>query len=484
MKKSENVPIAKSATAPRSPLRPWLVLGTSIAVLAIMAGFVFLLRQTPGDLGVQPNVNAPAATSPETLSTNAPRRFGTAFPTRAEATAASSPEQIVAARVNRFAASRRKVMRDYAEELKVAVPAEYEKFFDFAEAGNWAELHALFLDLKERRQHGEMDSTEQARLWSALFETHGVAEIAHGWPAQELLDYGHSVLGALRPGMIYLGGTDAGRFIPTLLNETDGGERHVIFTQNALADATYLQYAEFLYRDQLNVLTPQDSEKAFSSYMEDAAKRFRHDQDFPHEQKQLRPGEDVRWNDNRVQVSGQVAVMAINERLVQALMDKNPNASFAMEESFPFNSAYAQATPLGPLLELRAAEVAGGISAERASMSAEYWRSTTQELLAQGVEALSSDTRDAYSKMLSAQAGLLAAQQHGAEAEQIFRLATNLTPSHPEPVFRLVELLMGQQRVGDAIEIVQRATGSESEAKPSFEALLAHLRQLKTQNAN
>src|SRR6185436_16006620 len=117
---------------------------------------------------------------------------------------------------------------------------------------------------------------------------------------------------------------------------------------------------------------------------------------------------------------------AINERLVQALMEKNPDASFAMEESFPFKNAYAQAAPLGPVLELRAVDAAGGLTPERAAQSAEYWRSTTQALLAHGVEALPTDTRDAYSKMLSAQAGLLASRQHGAEAEQIFRLATNL----------------------------------------------------------
>lgn len=453
-------------------------------LLCIMAGVVFLLRQTPGGDESRPDAEPPAAASPDALSTNAPRRLGTAFPARAEATTAATPEEIVGAKLSRFAANRRKVLHDYAAELNVPVPADYEKFFDFTEAGKWEEMHALFLDLKEKRQHGEMDSPEQARLWAALFETHGVAEVAHDWPAQQLLDYGRSVLGALRPGMIYLGGTDAGRFIPTLLNETDGGDRHVVLTQNALADASYLQYAAFLYRDQLNALTTQDSEQAFKGYIDDAQKRFLHDQEFPNEPKQVRPGEDLRMNDGRFQVSGQVAVMAINERLVQALMEKNPDASFAMEESFPFGSAYAQASPLGPLLELRAAEAAGGINSERAASSAEYWRTTTQQLLANGVEALSSDTRDAYSKMLSAQAGLLASREHSAEAEQIFRMATNLTPDHPEPVFRFVDLLMRQQRVGDAIEIVQRAAVSDSKAKASFETLLAQLERMKAQSAN
>ena len=63
-------------------------------------------------------------------------------------------------------------------------------------------------------------------------------------------------------------------------------------------------------------------------------------------------------------------------------------------------------------------------------------------------------------------------------------MATNLTPSHPEPVFRLVDLLVNQQRVGDAIEIVQRAAGSKSKAKASFEALMAQLQQMKTRVPN
>ena len=44
------------------------------------------------------------------------------------------------------------------------------------------------------------------------------------------------VLGSLRPGMVYVGGTDNGRWIPELLNDTSQGERHVILTQNGLAD--------------------------------------------------------------------------------------------------------------------------------------------------------------------------------------------------------------------------------------------------------
>ena len=145
-----------------------------------------------------------------------------------------------------------------------------------------------------------------------------------------------------------MGGTDPGRFIPTLLNETSEGEHRIVLTQNALADNTYLDYVRFLHSDRFATLTPEESQGAFQSYLADAQKRLMHDQQFPNEPKQILPGEDVRIIDNRVEVSGQLAVMAINERLLQTLMDKNPDFSFALEESFPLKSTYSNAVPLGP----------------------------------------------------------------------------------------------------------------------------------------
>jgi hypothetical protein len=138
--------------------------------------------------------------------------------------------------------------------------------------------------------------------------------------------------------MIYVGGTDPGCFIPTLLNETSEGEHRILFTQNALADNTYLDYLNYLYGDRLAMLTKDDSQRLFDEYTADARKRLEHDEQFPNEPKQIRPGENVSIVDGKVQVSGQVEVMAINEKLFQLFMEKNPNASFAIEESYPFES--------------------------------------------------------------------------------------------------------------------------------------------------
>src|SRR6202051_964060 len=134
--------------------------------------------------------------------------------------------------------------------------------------------------------------------------------------------------------MVYVGGTDEGRWIPELLNDTSDGERHIIVTQNGLADGAYGDYLTALYGDRLVTLTQEDSGRVFQEYITDAQKRLQHDQQFPDEPKQVRPGESIKFMDGseqnrssgdskRVQVSGQVAVMAINERLLQAIMDKN-----------------------------------------------------------------------------------------------------------------------------------------------------------------
>src|SRR5438046_2058108 len=143
-----------------------------------------------------------------------------------------------------------------------------------------------------------------------------------------------------------------------------------------------MKYMETLYGDRFSTLTSDDSQRAFQEYMADAQKRLEHDQQFPDEPKQVRPGEDIQVVDGKVQVSGQVAVMAINEKLLQTLMEKNPDLSFAIEESFPFKSLYADALPLGPLMELRARGEQNDFTAERAVESVDYWRNATQHLLA------------------------------------------------------------------------------------------------------
>jgi hypothetical protein len=350
-----------------------------------------------------------------------------------------------------------------AKRKSIELPPEVEQFFNAAAAGRWEELNDLFNSLRSLRDGP--DGEKLRSLWGPILETLLIAECAHAWPAQKLLDYGQATIGSLAPGTVYVGGTDPGRGIPTLLNETSQGERHIVLTQNGLADGTYLDYLRFLYGDQMTLPSEEQTQRAFGDYIADAQKRFEHDRQFPDEPKQVRPGEEIQFADgsnqdgapgtnHSIQVSGQVAVMAINERILQSIMDGNPGKSFALEESFPLLSTYPSAAPLGPIMELRAADGPNAFTSESASKALEYWRTTTQALTADSEAPEGSDVRKTYSHMASAQANLLANHNYTAEAEQTYRLAMEIEPSNQEAVYSLAGLLNTTGRSDEAHQLV------------------------------
>jgi hypothetical protein len=428
------------------------------------------------EAGLPPGTERPGATA------SGPGRLAATHYPRISAPGPSA-EEFVAGKVSRFARDRRAITHAMAKRFRLEVASDVEAFFETAAGGNWDDIHAAFLKLKARRESGE-GGKDLVPLWGPILETELVSQCAHEWPAQKLLEYGQSVLGTLRPGMVYVGGTDPGRGIPTLLNETSDGERHIVLTQNALADNSYLQYVNFLYGDKMQTLTPEESQRAFQDYLQDAQNRLTHDQQFPDEPKQIRPGEDVRMTDGSVKVTGQVGVMLINERLLQAIMDKNPDLSFALEESFPLKSTYAQAAPLGPFMELRVQDQQNAFSPEAAAQTVDYWRGVAEQIGAPQTSAVTDATQDstvrrAWSKMAAGQANLLADHSYAADAEQAFRVATEICPYNPEAVFGYVNLLGNQNRLEQGIPVVEAAVKADPQNQ-QFQSLLGQLTQKRT----
>jgi len=468
-------PPSRQASGPHSRL-PWLLAAGCVLVI-----FIALLSLRKDRNATAPSVSAdnppPAATggaAPSARDWFPARRSSP----RSTVEPAPTATEIVSNKVAQFAQSRRKLAHAMAEHFKLAVPDEVERFFDAAEAGRYDEMKAIYQSLRQQRENGG-DKSWYGPHWRTIIETQGTADAAHDWPAQKLLDYGNAVLGSLRPGMVYVGGTDPGCFIPTLLNETSDGDRHIVLTQNALADGTYLDYLGFLYGERMTTLTKDDSQRMFQEYLADAQKRFGHDQQFPNEPRQIRPGEDVRVIENKVQVSGQVPVMAINENLLQTLMKNTPGVSFALEESFPFRSTYANAAPLGPIMELGVQDPQNALTADRAAQSVAYWQATEQQLLADPDASGSPETLRAYSKMATSQAHLFADRSFNREAEQAYRVATEICPSSTEAVFGYVSLLIGQARFEDAIPIAENAVkaSAETREKRQFRDLLEQLQR-------
>jgi len=470
MKKDRNADPGRSSSS-----LGWIWLAIGLCVFIVLLALLGVGRGTPPGSKRFVRGDVSNGSSPNQTGVSATVRSGAAW------APAPTAEEIVTSKVSEFARNRRRIVRAIGRRINKSVPPEIERFFAAVETGKWEEIEVQWKSLAQ--QSGQYENSANRRedldpFWPAVLDAYGVAEQAHLWPAQRLLDYGNAVLDSLRPGMVYVGGTDYGRWIPELLNETSGGEQHIIVTQNALADSRYLDFVNTLYSDRMSTLTPEDSQAAFQEYVSDAQKRLEHDQQFADQPKQVRPGEDILMVDGKVQVGGQVSVMAINEKLLQGIMAKNPDLSFAIQESIPLKGTYSDALPLGPLMELGAQSGQGSFTVERAAESLQYWQTTAQQVLADPEATGSPEALKSYSHDVVASANLLAAHDFNGEAEQAYRLAQQLCPYNPEPVSGLADVLVGTGREMEARQLLQDFADKYPNQKKDLERISTYWRAI------
>ena len=134
-------------------------------------------------------------------------------------------------------------------------------------------------------------------------------------------------------------------------------------------------------QNEIHTPSVEDSGEAFNSYITDAAMRLRHDSQFPNEPPQVKGGEGVTFTpDGRVQVSGQVAVMAINAILAKVIFDKNPDKEFYVEESFPLEWMYPHLTPFGIIMKVNREKVTT-ITEEVMQKDHEFWSQYSERFI-------------------------------------------------------------------------------------------------------
>jgi tetratricopeptide (TPR) repeat protein len=231
--------------------------------------------------------------------------------------------------------------------------------------------------------------------------------------------------------------------------------------------------------------TPEDSQKCFQEYLADAQRRL--------QANQLKPGEDVKVIDNRVQVSGQVAVMAINGLLTKVMFDHNPKNDFFVEESFPLDWMYPHLTPFGIIMKINRQPLPE-LTDDIVKKDHDFWSQYSNRLIGNwmtyetsvkdiasfvektylrrdftGFKGSRKFVRDdqaqkAFSKLRSSIGGVYAwrindpnnrnpavQQRMIKEADFAFRQAFAFCPYSPEAVFRYVNLLLSLQRFDDAL---------------------------------
>ena len=324
-------------------------------------------------------------------------------------------------------------------------------------------------------------------LWCPVHESVGMVECFNEWDNQLLHQFGNDVINSIPTNSIYFGGTDPGRFVITALSESyRRGKPFFTITQNALADGRYLDYLRWMYGATIYIPTATDSQDAFSNYLSDAQQRL--------QLGKLKPGEDVKMVNGRVQVSGQVAVMAINGLLVKTIFDRNPNHDFYIEESFPLEWMYSYLLPHGLILKLNP-EPLTELDESVCRKDHDFWRRYTAQFIGDwltdetpvsqvcgfsdriflkkdftgftGNRAFieNAEAQKAFSKLRSSIGGLYAWRRDHAgseakermatEADYAFRQALALCPYSPEAVFRYVNLLLATGRAHDALLVAQ-----------------------------
>jgi len=105
----------------------------------------------------------------------------------------------------------------------------------------------------------------------------------------------------------------------------------------------------------------------------------------------------------------------------------------------------------------------------------QHWRETAQELASDTTIQAGSEPLKEYAKMATAQAGLLADHNYPNQAEEAYQTATQICPGCTEPVLQYVNLLVGQNRVADALPVLQHAIAAAPENQ-QFRDLLQNLK--------
>jgi len=272
--------------------------------------------------------------------------------------------------LKQFVAAQEIQARALAKQDGNKLPSEFDAFYKAAETGDWQDATNLF---GQMRKHLDGDSSLLGSWWSATLDADGVF-----WtfpPGDKYaIAFGKDIIQSIPAGSIYFGGADPGRFVVTALMESHAdGKPFFTLSQNALTDVTYLHYLRAMYGGKIHVLTDEDLQKSFQDYTTDAQRRLSHDQQFPNEPRQLKPGEHVNLDSNgRIQMSGQMNVIGIRELLTKTIFDRNPDREFYLVEGFPLDWMYPYLEPHGLIMKINRQQLPE-LSDEIVQRDSDYW---------------------------------------------------------------------------------------------------------------
>jgi beta-lactamase regulating signal transducer with metallopeptidase domain len=427
------------------------------------------------------------------------------------------------AQLQAFARAKEKQSQELAAKAGEQISPEFQRFFAAAIRGDWRTVTNRYEYYKEH--HPQYSKGTDAKLrtpyWSPVLEIClAYDQVVNCDPKYTAL-LADGIIDSIPAGSIYFGGTDPGRGVPTAFCKSHvDADPFFTLTQNALADGTYLDYLRAMYGGRIYTPTAADSQHCFEEYLTDATRRM--------DENKLRPGEIVKRENGKVEVSGQIAVMSINGLLTKVIFDRNPDREFYVEESFPLDWMYPHLEPHGLILKINRQPLPQ-LPADTLAQDREYWRKVVAGMLGDwldekttvaevaafvdrvyGQRDLTGFTGDPrfvqcdyaqkiFSKLRSSIAGIYAWRLGGgdrgataeyqpqseaerqallAEADLAFRQAFALCPTSPEAVFRYVQLLLQSGRLDDAL-LVARTSSKLDPDNDQIKGLVQNLKSYR-----
>jgi hypothetical protein len=416
--------------------------------------------------------------------------------------------------LGQFLYDKQQQIDNFSATITNQLPRIIWRFYDAARREDWDTASNVFNQINAASRRYAQGTNDEAVtpvlgtfIWPPLSESYGACEQFHLWNNRWLHRYGREIIGSIPPGSIYFGGTDPGRFVISALCESQvEGKPFFTLTQNQLADPAYLDYLRAMYGRKIKIPTVEDVQNAFQDYTADAARR--------REAGRLKPGEDVKMVDGRVQVSGQVAVMEINGLLAKKIFEENSSRQFYVEESYPLDWMYPYLTPHGLFMQLNNKPLAEITDAEMLK-DREYWKKLSDEILGNWLDektpvqnvcdfavkyglgeqladypgdqdfAANDQVRKCYSKLRTSLGGLYAWRAQTAtdpdkrkrmydEADYAFRQGFAICPYSPEALYGYINLLLARQRTSDAILIAKttlRLTPNDAQLRDTLAQL-------------
>jgi hypothetical protein len=259
-----------------------------------------------------------------------------------------------------------------------ASTAAFAPFFAAAKSGDWQAVNREFNVVVRHAPSFQHNGTNDERLvgtqLAAMLEIDGAFEAFSRGDQKYPALYASDVIESIPSGSIYFGGTDNGRFLITAMQKSQvNGDPFFTLTQNALADGSYLDYLRTMYGAKIYIPTAEDSQKCFDDYTADAKERLK--------THQLQKGENVSIDANgKAQISGVVAVMAINGLIAKVIFDKNPNQDFYLQQSFPLDWMYPYLEPHGLIFKLNHQPL-DELSDDIVQQDHDYWTKTASPLI-------------------------------------------------------------------------------------------------------